>query len=378
MKFELVRTDGGARHGVVTTDHGAFETPAFMPVGTQGTVKAMTPKDLSEIGTEIILSNTYHLYLRPGVEVLRSAGGLHEFMGWTKPILTDSGGYQVFSLADLRKIEKDGVTFRSHLDGSSHLFTPESVVGIQRVIGSDIMMLLDECPPYPSTEAYVRESNDLTVAWARRCKSAFEMSAQEYGHSQALFGIVQGSVYPEIRKASVMALGEISFDGYAIGGLAVGEPFSEMCDIVALCTEILPADRPRYLMGVGTPADLMEAISRGVDMFDCVLPTRNGRNAMLFTRSGTMTMTNAKYKADLAPADESCGCYSCRNFSRAYLRHLFMSREVLALHLATCHNLYFYQWLMRGARNAIRDGTFAVWKEQHMAALRPRDSVTST
>ena len=370
MNFELLKDDSGARFGLVTTDHGAFETPAFMPVGTQGSVKAMTPQDLAKIGAEVILSNTYHLYLRPGLEILRAAGGLHRFMQWDKPLLTDSGGYQVFSLADLRKIEEKGVQFRSHIDGSSHLFTPETVVDIQRAIGSDIMMVLDECPPHPSPEEYVLASNELTIRWAARCQEAFRRTEAEYGHSQSLFAIVQGGVISSARALSAQRLREMAFDGYAIGGLAVGEPVDEMYEMISVCNSILPASKPRYLMGVGTPENLLEAISRGVDMFDCVLPTRNGRNAMLFTRNGNLNITNARYKDDFTPIDEHCGCYTCRNFTRAYLRHLFLVKEILALHLATFHNLFFYQWLMKESRKAIAADSFESFKVSQLSLLR--------
>jgi queuine tRNA-ribosyltransferase len=369
MKFTVLRSSGHARRGIVETDHGTFDTPAFMPVGTQGTVKALTPHDLENLGAEIVLSNTYHLYLRPGTEVLCKAGGLHHFMKWSRPILTDSGGYQVFSLSELRKIEEDGVRFRSHLDGSMHLFTPERVVEIQRAIGSDIMMVLDECTPYPADEEYASRSNDLTLRWALRCREQFDRTRPEYGHAQNIFGIVQGSVYPGIRERSARALVSIGFDGYAIGGLAVGEPAEEMYEIVALCNELLPERAPRYLMGVGTPENLLEAIDRGVDMFDCVMPTRNGRNAMLFTRTGRLNITNAQYKFDLLPLDPVCECYACRNFSRAYLRHLFVSKEILGLQLASIHNLYFYQWLMREARSAIMEGSYQDWKQHQLSYL---------
>ncbi len=377
MKFAVQHTDGNARYGYLITDHGTFETPAFMPVGTQGTVKAMTPRELEEIHAQIILSNTYHLYLRPGTDILREAGGLHNFMNWHKPILTDSGGYQVFSLSDLRKIEEEGVTFRSHLDGSTHVFTPESVVDIQRSIGSDIMMVLDECTPYPTTEEYAKESNALTLRWALRCQNHYRKTTKLYGHQQTLFAIVQGSVFPSIREYSAMKLSEIDFEGYAIGGLAVGEPVEEMYSMITVCTEILPVEKPRYLMGVGTPENLLEAIDRGVDMFDCVLPTRNGRNAMLFTKHGRLTMTNAQYKNDFTPPDSECECYTCGNFSRAYLRHLFMVKEILALRLATIHNLFFYQWLMQQARISISSGNFSKWKEHQMHLLTQETFVYS-
>jgi queuine tRNA-ribosyltransferase len=378
MNFTVHTTDGLARTGEVETAHGTFHTPAFMPVGTQGTVKAITQPLLEAVGAEILLSNTYHLYLRPGMELLRKAGGLHKFIAWDHPILTDSGGYQVFSLADLRTIEEEGVKFRSHLDGSSHAFTPEHVIDIQRHIGSDIMMVLDECTPYPCERGYAASSNELTLRWAERCREHLRRTAPLYGYGQAIFGIVQGSVFPEIRARSAGRLLELGFDGYAIGGLAVGEPVEEMYAMVEVTTAILPADKPRYLMGVGTPANLLEAIERGVDMFDCVLPTRNGRNAMLFTKHGPMTITNAKYKDDFSPVDDTCECPTCRRYSRAYLRHLFQVKELLGLQLATTHNLYYYQWLMRTARAMIAEGRFAAWKQEHLNSLRHAHPVYSS
>ena len=346
-----------------------------MPVGTQGSVKAIEQRELIEVGAQIILGNTYHLYLRPGTEIIQSAGGLHRFIGWNKPILTDSGGYQVFSLNDLREINEEGVTFKSHLDGSSHEFTPESVVQIQRQLGSDIMMVLDECAPYPSDLEYAKQSNALTIRWAERCKRAFESGTELYGHPQALFGIVQGSVYPEIRQQSAQALVKIGFDGYAIGGLAVGEPADVMYSIIEVCEPILPSNQPRYLMGVGTPINLLEAVARGVDMFDCVLPTRNGRNANFFTRDGQINIRNAKYKIDFTAPDPECNCYTCSNFSRAYLRHLFLVREILALQLATIHNLSFYLWLMRETRTAIKEQRFEEWRKKMVDQLRSEDRV---
>jgi queuine tRNA-ribosyltransferase len=330
-----------------------------MPVGTQGAVKAIELRELDEIGAQIILGNTYHLYLRPGTEILRNAGGLHRFMAWSKPMLTDSGGYQVYSLSDLRKISEEGVTFKSHLDGSSHVFTPERVIEIERAIGADIMMVLDECTPHPCELEYARKSNEQTLRWAGRSKAAFEKIGPMYGHAQALFGIVQGSVYPEIRKQSARELVAMDFDGYAIGGLAVGEPAEEMYRITEVCEPWLPETKPRYLMGVGTPANLLESIDRGIDMFDCVLPTRNARNAMLFTRNGSLNITNATFKEAFEPVDSECGCYTCTHFTRAYLRHLFQSKEIVALQLATIHNLAFYHWLMREARKAILAGDFS-------------------
>ncbi len=346
-----------------------------MPVGTQGSVKAIEQRELGEVGAQIILGNTYHLYLRPGAELIQAAGGLHRFIGWNKPILTDSGGYQIFSLNDLREIEEDGVTFKSHLDGSSHVFTPESVVEIQRQLGSDIMMVLDECAPYPSDQEYAKRSNAMTVRWAERCKRAFDSGSELYGHSQALFGIVQGSTYPEIRRQSARALVDIGFDGYAIGGLAVGEPAEMMYSIIDVCEPLLPENQPRYLMGVGTPINLLEAIGRGVDMFDCVLPTRNGRNANFFTHDGQINIRNAKYKADFTAPDPDCSCYTCSNFSRAYLRHLFHVKEILGLQLATIHNLSFYLWLMREARTAINERRFGAWRSKLDGQLRTEKKV---
>ncbi|MFH0992100.1 MAG: tRNA guanosine(34) transglycosylase Tgt [bacterium] len=370
MKFELQAVDGNARAGVFETHHGCVETPMFMPVGTQGTVKAIEQRELTEIGAQIILGNTYHLYLRPGTSLLREAGGLHRFIGWEKPILTDSGGYQVFSLSDLRKIQEEGVRFQSHLDGSYHMFTPASVVQIQRDIGSDIMMVLDECAPYPCDFEYAKKSNALTIRWASMSKEAFEKTSSPYGFRQSLFGIVQGSVFEDIREQSVRQLLGIGFDGYAIGGLAVGESADLMYGMTERCTTLLPAQQPRYLMGVGTPANLLESIERGVDMFDCVMPTRNGRNANLFTRFGVLNIRNAVHKNSLEPVDASCSCYACRNFSRAYLRHLFLSKEILGLQLATIHNLSFYLNLMREARHAIIEHQFHSWKPKTLAIMQ--------
>jgi queuine tRNA-ribosyltransferase len=315
-----------------------------------------------DVKAEIILGNTYHLYLRPGTEILEKAGGLHKFMNWEKPILTDSGGFQIFSLAELRKLKKNGVEFRSHLDGSKHFFTPEKVIEIQRSIGSDIMMPLDECTPYPCDYDYAKNSQELTSRWAVLNKEAFEKSSPLYGHEQALFGIVQGSVYKDLREISARDLIELDFDGYSIGGLAVGEPAETMYEITDFVTDILPENKPRYLMGVGRPENILEAIERGVDMFDCVMPTRNARNAYLFTWDGIVTISNAYYKEDFSPVDETCDCYTCRNFSRAYLRHLFKANELLALTLATIHNLHFYLRLVKTAREKILSGDFKEWK----------------
>ncbi|MCX8106281.1 MAG: tRNA guanosine(34) transglycosylase Tgt [Ignavibacterium album] len=367
LKLNLIAEDKNskARAGWFQTDHGIVETPIFMPVGTQGTVKAVNQSYLEqEIKAQIVLSNTYHLYLRPGTDILEAAGGLHKFMNWQKPILTDSGGYQVFSLTELRKLKEDGVEFRSHLDGSKHFFTPEKVIQIQRSIGSDIMMVLDECAPYPCDYDYAKKSVQLTSNWAVLNKNAFTNSEPKYGHRQFLFGIIQGSVYKDLRKKSAEDLLELDFDSYAIGGLAVGEPTEQMYELVDFTTDLMPRDRPRYLMGVGRPENILESIARGVDMFDCVMPTRNARNANVFTWNGTLSMRNAKYKDDFGPLDENCNCYTCRNYSRAYLRHLFVAEEILALELASIHNLYFYLELVRNAREKIINGTFNKWKNQ--------------
>ncbi len=365
LKLNITGTDGNskARTGFFETDHGKVETPIFMPVGTQGTVKAVNQSYLeSDIKAQIVLSNTYHLYLRPGTSILEEAGGLHNFINWHKPILTDSGGYQVFSLSELRKLKDDGVEFRSHLDGSKHFFTPEKVIGIQRSVGSDIMMSLDECTPFPCEYEYALKSTQLTSRWAELNKEAFDKSKPLYGNKQFLFGIVQGSVYKDLREKSATDLMNLDFDGYSIGGLAVGEPAEVMYDIVDFTTSILPADRPRYLMGVGRPENILEAIQRGVDMFDCVMPTRNARNAYLFTSTGILSMRNAKYKNDFGTIDESCDCYTCRNYTRAYLRHLFVAKEILALELASIHNLHFYLNLVEEARGHIKNGDFSEWK----------------
>lgn len=367
LKLNLIAQDKNskARAGWFQTDHGVVETPIFMPVGTQGTVKAVNQNYLEhEIKAQIVLSNTYHLYLRPGTEILEAAGGLHKFMNWQKPILTDSGGYQVFSLTELRKLKENGVEFRSHLDGSKHFFTPEKVIQIQRSIGSDIMMVLDECAPYPCEYEYAKKSVQLTSNWAVLNKNAFINSEPKYGHTQYLFGIIQGSVYKDLRKKSAEDLLELDFDSYAIGGLAVGEPTEQMYELVDYTTDFMPFDRPRYLMGVGRPENILESIARGVDMFDCVMPTRNARNANVFTWNGTLSMRNAKYKDDFTPLDENCNCYTCRNFSRAYIRHLFVAEEILALELASIHNLYFYLELVRKAREKIIDGSFNSWKNE--------------
>jgi len=374
MIFSIERTDNGARAGLLDTSHGKVKTPVFMPVGTQGTVKAVSRKELDDIGVGMILGNAYHLYLRPGTEIISGAGGLHQFSGWDKPILTDSGGFQVYSLSKLRKVDDDGVTFQSHLDGSSHRFTPEATVQIQRRIGSDIMMVLDECVPHPCEPAYAARSNRRTVEWADRCLEEHSRSEGLYGYTQALFCIIQGSVYPEIRTNSARSLIGMDFDGYAIGGLAVGEPGEIMYDTIEICTREIPEKKPRYLMGVGTPANILEAIGRGVDMFDCVLPTRNGRNGTLFTREGTRTITNARYAAEYVPVDETCECYCCTNYTRSYLRHLFNVREILGPTLATIHNLWFYHRLVAEAREHILGGSFLSWKTDKLREMARGDT----
>ena len=359
-----------ARCGFFETDHGIVETPIFMPVGTQGSVKAVNQSYLEkDIQAQIVLSNTYHLYLRPGTEVLENAGGLHKFINWERPILTDSGGYQVFSLSELRKLKKNGVEFRSHLDGSKHLFTPEKVISIQRSIGSDIMMSLDECTPYPCDYEYAKKSTDLTSNWAILNKEAFDNSNPIYGKRQFLFGIIQGSVYKDLREKSALDLLKLDFDGYAIGGLAVGEPSETMYEMINFTTDFLPNDRPRYLMGVGRPENILEAIEKGIDMFDCVMPTRNARNAYLFTSDGILSMRNAKYKNDFNSVDSQCNCYTCKNYSRAYLRHLYIAKEILALELSSIHNLHFYLEIVKLARERIKQGIFTEWKKEIISKI---------
>jgi queuine tRNA-ribosyltransferase len=361
FRFEVEATDGEARIGRMHLAHGEVETPIFMPVGTSGTVKGITPLELEEARVEILLGNTYHLFLRPGLDVIAKFGGLHKMMGWRHPILTDSGGYQVFSLKDLRKISEEGVMFRNHLDGAKHLFTPELVVEIQETLGSDIMMAFDECPPLPADRSYLVESLARTTRWAKRCLAARTRP------DCALFGITQGGVDLELRRAHVDELCQLPFDGFAIGGLSVGEAKPRMYETVEAVAPLLPAHKPRYLMGVGTPRDLIECIERGVDMFDCVLPTRNGRNGQLFTSRGRMIIKHAKYRLDDSPPDPECSCYTCSNFSRAYLRHLFKSGEMLAGRLMTGHNLAYYLVLVRRARAAIRTGNFQAFKSECLA-----------
>ena len=354
--FELLASDGAARRGRLMTAHGAVETPAFMTVGTAGTVKAMHPGDVAQTGAEIILGNTYHLMLRPGAELIADLGGLHRFMHWPKPILTDSGGYQVMSLSQLRRITETGVTFRSHLDGSAHELTPERAVQIQHCLGSDITIVLDECTPYPATEPEAAESMRRSMRWAARSKAVFRLHA---GHG--IFGIVQGGVYPALREESAAALRQIGFDGYAIGGLAVGEGQALMFTTLDATVPHLPAGHPRYLMGVGTPADIIGAVARGIDMFDCVMPTRSGRTAKAFTRRGAVNIRNARHRRDPRPLDEACACPACRHHSRAYLHHLFRTEEMLGPMLLTWHNLHYYQDLMCGIRNAIAAGGYAAF-----------------
>ncbi|MCD4651725.1 MAG: tRNA guanosine(34) transglycosylase Tgt [Candidatus Cloacimonetes bacterium] len=362
--FTIEAESGNARAGRISTPHGEIETPIFMPVGTAGSVKTLAPDDLNAVGAQIILGNTYHLYLRPGHELISKAGGLQRFMSWNKPMLTDSGGFQVMSLAGLRKITDEGVRFQSHLDGSYHMFTPERAIEVQNAIGADIVMAFGECPPYPATRTYVENSLQRTLHWVRRCKSAHKKP-----ETQALFGIVQGGVYDDLRKISAEKLIELDFPGYSIGGLAVGEPKEDMYRLTALLNGILPRRKPRYLMGVGTPQDLLEGIHRGIDMFDCVMPTRNARKGSIFTRNGRMVIKAARYKEDQRPIDEECTCYTCRTFSRAYIRHLFAAEELLAMRLASIHSLHFYLALMREARVAIRENRWESFRNATLERL---------
>jgi queuine tRNA-ribosyltransferase len=350
VRFELLGRDGAARRGRLTLAHGSMETPAFMPVGTYGTVKGMSPEDLRAVGAQIVLGNTFHLWLRPGLDVIDAHGGLHRFMGWDRPILTDSGGFQVFSLGDLRKITEEGVTFRSPINGDACFLSPEESMRIQRSLNSDVAMIFDECTPYPADEAQAGASMELSLRWALRSKRAHE------GNPNALFGIVQGGMHEKLRDRSLAGLREIGFDGYAIGGLSVGEPKEDMQRVLAHTAPQLPTDAPRYLMGVGTPADIVHAVRKGIDMFDCVMPTRNARNGWIFTSAGTIRLRNARYRDDIRPLDENCACYTCRNFSRAYLHHLQRANEILGAHLNTVHNLHFYHQLMGDLRKAIEAG----------------------
>lgn len=375
MDFELQKEDlnSNARAGLITTAHGTIETPIFMPVGTVGSVKAVHFHELeNDIKAQIILGNTYHLYLRPGMDIIEKAGGLHKFNGWKRPILTDSGGFQVFSLSANRKLKEEGAYFRSHIDGSKHLFTPKGVVDIQRSIGSDIMMALDECPPGDSDYQYAKKSLALTLRWLRRGWDHYKETDGKYGYSQAYFPIVQGCVYKDLRQESAKFVADLGADGNAIGGLAVGEPTEKMYEMIEIVNEILPKDKPRYLMGVGTPANILEAIERGVDMMDCVMPTRNGRNGMLFTKNGIMNMRNKKWADDFSPIEIDGASEVDRMYSRAYLRHLFVSQEILAMQIASIHNLAFYLWLVGEARSHILAGDFKAWKDETVVRVMQR------
>jgi queuine tRNA-ribosyltransferase len=365
FSFEIISKDNKtrARLGEISTSHGKIITPVFMPVGTQGAVKAMTHEMLLQLNVEIILGNTYHLFLRPGHKLIESLGGLHRFISWDRPILTDSGGFQVYSMSDLNKVTEEGVFFRSHIDGSAHLFTPESSIEVQIALGSDIIMAFDECTPYPAAKQQVAESADLTARWAKRSKDAHLENSDS-----ALFGIIQGGIYQDLRAKSAGDICSIGFDGYALGGLSVGEPKDQMFEIVEYTVPMIPEDKPHYLMGAGMPADIIEAVSMGIDMFDCVLPTRNARNGYAFTHNGKIIIKHAKYKEDLLPVDPECGCYACRNFSRAYLRHLFMAGEITAAILLTIHNLHFYLDLLNRIRQSLKSGRFCDW----MALNLPR------
>ena len=375
MEYKLQATAPGseARAGIIKTDHGEIETPIFMPVGTLGSVKGVHTREIrDDIKAQIILGNTYHLYLRPGIEILEKAGGLHKFNGWERPILTDSGGFQVFSLSSNRKLKEEGAYFRSHIDGSKHLFTPEGVVDIQRSIGADIMMALDECAPGTADYDYAKQSLGLTHRWLKRGWDRFNATEGKYGYRQTFFPIVQGCVYPDLRRDSAKFVSDLGAEGNAIGGLAVGEPTEQMYDMIEVVNEILPKDKPRYLMGVGTPANILEAIDRGVDMMDCVMPTRNGRNGMIFTRNGIMNMRNKKWEDDFSPLDEGGAAWVDEVYSRAYVRHLFISSELLAMQIASIHNLAFYLWLVGEARKHIIAGDFKAWKTEMVQRVTQR------
>ena len=375
MEYKLQATAPGseARAGIIKTDHGEIETPIFMPVGTLGSVKGVHTREIrDDIKAQIILGNTYHLYLRPGIEILEKAGGLHKFNGWERPILTDSGGFQVFSLSSNRKLKEEGAYFRSHIDGSKHLFTPEGVVDIQRSIGADIMMALDECAPGTADYDYAKQSLGLTHRWLKRGWDRFNATEGKYGYRQTFFPIVQGCVYPDLRRESAKFVSDLGAEGNAIGGLAVGEPTEQMYDMIEVVNEILPKDKPRYLMGVGTPANILEAIDRGVDMMDCVMPTRNGRNGMIFTRNGIMNMRNKKWEDDFSPLDEGGAACVDEVYSRAYVRHLFISSELLAMQIASIHNLAFYLWLVGEARKHIIAGDFKAWKTEMVQRVTQR------
>lgn len=375
MKFKLLQKDPAtkARAGKILTDHGEINTPIFMPVGTAGSVKAVHQRELTyDVRAQIILGNTYHLYLRPGLEVLEAAGGLHKFMGWPGPILTDSGGYQVFSLAGSRKISEEGVLFQSHIDGSRHQFTPESVMDVQRTIGADIIMAFDECTPYPCDRGYAKTSMDLTHRWLKRCIERFDATAGKYGYQQSLFPIIQGSTYKDLRKDSARFVADQDREGNAIGGLSVGEPAEMMYEMTDLVTDLLPEEKPRYLMGVGTPANILEGIALGIDMFDCVMPTRNARNGMLFTTEGIINIRNEKWKMDFAPLDTGFQSYVSNFYTRSYLRHLTISKEMLAAQIASIHNLSFYLWLTEQAREHIQAGDFLSWKKEMVEKVSRR------
>jgi queuine tRNA-ribosyltransferase len=364
MKFELLKTDGGARRGRMTFRRGVVDTPAFMPIGTYGSVKAMTPEELEGLGAQIILGNTFHLLLRPGIEVIRAHGGLHRFTHWERPILTDSGGFQVFSLQSLRKISEKGVEFRSPVNGDLIELTPERSIEMQDALGADIVMIFDECTPYPADHAKARDSMQLSLRWAKRSRAAFDLATRDREGDAALFGIVQGGVHHDLRRESLAGLQAIDFPGYALGGLAVGEPEEERLAVLEAVAPVLPAERPRYLMGVGTPSDLVKAVARGMDMFDCVMPTRHARNGQLFTSEGALNIRNSRFQADTGPIDPRCECYACRHYSRAYLRHLQQCNEILGARLATIHNLYFYLGLMARMRAAIEAGRFAAFAQE--------------
>ncbi len=375
MKFSIHHKDAhsSARAGLIETDHGNIETPIFMPVGTAASVKGIHQHELKEdIKAQIILGNTYHLYLRPGTDIIQAAGGLHKFNGWDRPMLTDSGGYQVYSLSGRRKIKEEGVTFQSHIDGSRHVFTPEGVMDIQRIIGADIIMAFDECTPYPCEYKYAKNSMEMTHRWLKRCCDHFDQTEPLYGYNQTLFPIVQGSTYKDLRKQSAEAIASFDRPANAIGGLSVGEPAEEMYEMTELVCNILPKEKPRYLMGVGTPANILECIALGVDMFDCVLPSRNARHGMLYTRNGVMNMKNAKWKDDFSPIDEGGPCATSRFYTKAYVRHLFQCGELLAAQIATLHNLSFYLWLVGEARRHIAEGDFAAWKNEMVGKLQQR------
>ncbi|MEW6109260.1 MAG: tRNA guanosine(34) transglycosylase Tgt [Nitrospirota bacterium] len=382
MEFRVITTDGNARRGILETKRGVINTPAFMPVGTIGTVKTMSPDELKDVGAEIVLSNTYHLYLRPGTDVIYKLGGLHKFMNWDRPILTDSGGFQVFSLSAIRDIEENGVHFRSHIDGSSHFIGPAEAMKIQNILGSDIAMVFDECIPYPASYEYAAKSVELTTSWANKCKEAHRelwpenplspplLKGDEGGSAQALFGIVQGGMYKDLRRKSTEDLINIGFDGYAVGGVSVGEPKEEMYEIINFSPSFMPADKPRYLMGIGDLKDMLVAVEAGFDMFDCVMPTRNARNGTLFTGIGRISIKREEFKYDSGPLDPNCGCYTCRNYSRAYLRHLFLSKEILAMRLNTIHNLYFYLDFFKKMRETIKEKKMGEFKRRWEPLLR--------